>query len=230
MTRKLVMTTALTTTLAASSFAFAETTAQNSASEALDSAQETAQHTGDAVSETAEQAREATSDAYDRARNEAADLADRTEETVRSATEGAKEAGERAADAAGNAYDAAKQAASDAYADAEQWWENRTADGDSDEGFEKVALQNIDAEKLEGARAYDTSDEWIGEVSEVMLTSDKTIDSVHVDVGGLVGIGEHRVSMEPEQIIVTENAETGDVRVHVFSTKDQLMEQPEVEG
>lgn len=230
MTRLLAMTTALSTTLAAGSLALADNAAQLSAVEALDSAQESAQHAGDAISETAEQASEATSDAYDGARNEAADLADRTGEAARAAAEGAQAAGERAVDTAGDAFDDAKEAAGEAYTEAEQWWDGRTATTDAEEGFEKVALQNIDAEKLEGARAYDMNDEWIGEVSEVMLTSDKTLDAVHVDVGGLVGIGEHRVSMGPERLIATENADSGDVRVHIYSTKEQLMEQPAVDG
>jgi len=55
-------------------------------------------------------------------------------------------------------------------------------------GYRVLALIELTGENLTGARVYDLNDEWIGEVSELLIEAARVTDVV-IDVGGFLGSG-----------------------------------------
>lgn len=98
------------------------------------------------------------------------------------------------------------------------------------EGYSVTNPDELTAEELTGARVYDAKDEWIGEVSELMIDDNGHMTGAVIDVGGFLGLGEKPVKMGIEDLSVqtTDNGE--DVRVFVDVTKDLLLEAPEYKG
>lgn len=81
------------------------------------------------------------------------------------------------------------------------------------------------AKDITGERVYDSNDEWIGEVSEMVVADGKTW--AIVDVGGFLGIGEKPVALDLSELNVTTDAETDATKVSVDMTKDELESMPE---
>lgn len=99
--------------------------------------------------------------------------------------------------------------------------------GISREGYAEAPAEELTAEKLEGAVVYDTNDENIGEINKLVLTEDGSkIQTVVLDIGGFLGIGEHQIGVTMEEIQILRD-EDGDFRVYVDASKEQLENQPE---
>lgn len=98
------------------------------------------------------------------------------------------------------------------------------------DGFAYVEPAQVTAEELDGARVYDSNNEWIGEVSEIVLTSDGKIETLVVDVGGFLGIGEKPVGLNYETFSLQREVEGEEIRASVTATNEQLKEMPEYEG
>ncbi len=60
----------------------------------------------------------------------------------------------------------------------------------------------LTSEELTGARVYDADGEWIGEVSQLILTDDGRIDAAIVDVGGFLGLGEKPVELSMDDLTI----------------------------
>src|SRR5690606_29898279 len=54
----------------------------------------------------------------------------------------------------------------------------------------EVPVGDIRAEDFVGTTVYGSNDENIGEIGDVILTDDGSVDAVIIDVGGFLGIGE----------------------------------------
>lgn len=98
------------------------------------------------------------------------------------------------------------------------------------EGYALVEPDKMTAEELDGARVYDANDEWIGEVSQIVVADDGKIETLVVDVGGFLGIGEKPVGLSYETFKLQQATDTGEVRAHISSTKEELEAMPEFEG
>ncbi|MDF1710457.1 MAG: PRC-barrel domain-containing protein [Paracoccaceae bacterium] len=86
---------------------------------------------------------------------------------------------------------------------------------------DQVSLSDITTEELIGAPAYGSENEWLGEVSELSLGQDGEVESVIVDVGGFLGIGEKPVALPMDQVEL--RVQDGDeLRVHINHTEDEL--------
>ena len=85
------------------------------------------------------------------------------------------------------------------------------------------------AEELTGKRVYGETDEDIGEISNVVLTSSGTVDQVIIDVGGFLGIGEKSVALSADELNFTREVDSDDVTVSVNMTKEQLEQLPTYE-
>lgn len=105
-------------------------------------------------------------------------------------------------------------------------WTAPELDGD----YKYVEQGELTAEMLDGARVYGPDQEDVGEISNLVLSEDGKIDKAVVDVGGFLGIGEHRIAIDFDEVRVVRDAEYGGVQVHVGATKEQLEERPEYEG
>lgn len=82
-------------------------------------------------------------------------------------------------------------------------------------------------EEIVGANVYDANDEAIGEVVDLLVAEDGQVSQVLVDVGGFLGMGEHRVALDLDEIEFI-NAD-GVLRASVDVTEDQLEAMPAFE-
>jgi len=71
---------------------------------------------------------------------------------------------------------------------------------------------------------YDTNDEKIGEVEDLIITPQKAVSYLIVDVGGFLGIGGHRVAIPAGQL-----KQEGDKIVLPGATKEALKALPKFE-
>jgi len=96
-------------------------------------------------------------------------------------------------------------------------------------GFRVLSIDEVTNMDLVGARVYDLNDEWIGEVSELLVQSNQITDAV-IDVGGFLGLGEKPVVVTLTNLSFQqgENA-MGDVRVYVEMTEAELNAMPAYE-
>lgn len=70
-----------------------------------------------------------------------------------------------------------------------------------------AAEAKVDAEEIEGVQ-QDWND--IGEINDVILTRDGRVDSVLVDIGGFLGMGERQVALSMESIRFVSDSATPD--------------------
>lgn len=78
--------------------------------------------------------------------------------------------------------------------------------------------QAADAKKLIGRNIKNADGDTIGEIKSVYISSDGTVDSVMVGVGGFLGVGEREVQLAWKDLQIADNGE----KVTVNMTKDQL--------
>ena len=82
------------------------------------------------------------------------------------------------------------------------------------------------ASKLIGTRVNNAAGERIGEINEVVLTSDGKVAAVVIGVGGFLGIGEREVAVTFGALRLTQDASDNTVAA-ISATKDDLMAAPQ---
>jgi len=160
----------------------------------------------------------------------------------------AADAVEQTADATGTAIEntaqdlksGAETAASEvgeAITDTTEQAQNMAADTMAQDGepilrdeYEPVVDKTLTADLLTGARVYDAKDEWMGEVSELVMNDKQVITHAVVDVGGFLGIGEKPVKLSIDEVQVMTATDGDDVRVYVPMTEEKLKSMPTYEG
>ena len=90
----------------------------------------------------------------------------------------------------------------------------------------QVTTDDLSADNLIGRTVYSSTDENIGEVGDVLLTSDNKVEGFVLDVGGFLGMGEKQVAISPENLDIRADAD-GELTVFTPFTKDQLEAQKE---
>ncbi|MGR3565856.1 MAG: PRC-barrel domain-containing protein [Heliomarina sp.] len=202
----------------------AENAAENTADDvavaadnAGDKMENAAEETGDAIEDTAENAAEETDEAIDNAQGELQPMTDDV-------------ASDEAADPAATGA-ATGMAANETMNSDSEMANNDAATNEmvADEGYTMVRADELTAEDLTGARVYDSTDQWIGEVSELLLDGSSKIDRAVVDVGGFLGIGEKPVALASDELNIQRENDGDDIRVRVNMTKEQLESLPEYE-
>lgn len=83
------------------------------------------------------------------------------------------------------------------------------------------------ASDLIGSSVYSTADESIGEINDMILNLDGTIEGVVIGVGGFLGLGEKRVAIEMGQLTLMTDPETTDTQLQTSATRDDLEAAPE---
>ncbi|MEI4485409.1 PRC-barrel domain-containing protein [Frigidibacter sp. MR17.14] len=92
----------------------------------------------------------------------------------------------------------------------------------------EVDPSTVTAEQLQGAPVYDSNDEKVGDVKELVIANDGKITSAVVDLGGFLGIGAKPVAFDFGDLKMTaEDAEGKNLSVHVSQTEDQMKAMPE---
>ncbi len=94
------------------------------------------------------------------------------------------------------------------------------------DGMSTVDVTKISANDLNGTTVYDSTNQSVGEVGDVIVTQDGKIDAVVVDVGGFLGIGEKPVAIAFEDLDIRKD-ENGNLTVLTSFTKDQLDNAPQ---
>lgn len=86
--------------------------------------------------------------------------------------------------------------------------------------------EQMSVDNLMGSTVYGANDESIGNVGDVLLTEDGSVDALVVDVGGFLGIGVRQVALGVDnlQFLVDE---FGGWYVYTPFTQEQLEQQPE---
>lgn len=85
----------------------------------------------------------------------------------------------------------------------------------------EMPADKISAENLIGTTVYGADDAKVGEIGDVVLTTDKKVDAIVVDVGGFLGIGEKSVAVGMEKLkFMTDKS--GNRYLYTNLTKAQL--------
>lgn len=98
------------------------------------------------------------------------------------------------------------------------------------EGYDTVVVTDLKVEELTGAPVYDARNEWIGEVSDLIIDTDGQATDAIIDVGGFLGIGEKPVKVSFESLTLKRADGTDDIRIYIDATEDQLESMPDYEG
>ncbi len=96
------------------------------------------------------------------------------------------------------------------------------------EGYSGIPVDQIAASELDGATVYGVQGEEIGEVGELTLSGEEA-ESVVVDFGGFLGIGERRVEIPFSDLTILQGDDNGEIRVYVDATEENLDSYPEAE-
>ena len=81
------------------------------------------------------------------------------------------------------------------------------------------------ASKLIGSKVKNNADETIGDINEILLTSDGSAAAAIIGVGGFLGLGEREVAVQFKSLQLTRDP-SGNVVVKLDTTKDALKNAP----
>lgn len=98
------------------------------------------------------------------------------------------------------------------------------------EGWVIAKAAELTTEELTGMRVYDANDEWIGEIDNVIVTTDGTIEGAVLGVGGFLAIGEKDVLVDFDSLTIKQEAEGDDMRVYAGMTEEELEALPAYES
>jgi hypothetical protein len=98
------------------------------------------------------------------------------------------------------------------------------------EGYRQPKGAELTSDKLIGAPVYGANDEDVGKVNKLVLNSDGTVKQLVLDIGGFLGMGQHRIAMALDQVNILFNEKGNDVRVYVDSNKESLKALPTYNG
>ncbi|MDQ2065484.1 PRC-barrel domain-containing protein [Xinfangfangia sp. CPCC 101601] len=93
------------------------------------------------------------------------------------------------------------------------------------EGYSMADFATVTADQLKGVNLYDAEGNDVAEIADVVIGADNKVTGIITDVGGFLGMGEHRVSLNPDQVHIYKNTD-GDMRAYVPMTKDALKALP----
>lgn len=97
------------------------------------------------------------------------------------------------------------------------------------EGYVFTEVGTVTADQLKGVDIYDAEGKDVGEIADVQIGASNAVEKIITDVGGFLGMGEHRVALSPTQIQVYKNSDN-DMRAYVTMTKDELKALPKFEA
>ncbi|MCB1339746.1 MAG: PRC-barrel domain-containing protein [Pseudooceanicola sp.] len=163
-----------------------------------------------------EKGAEKTAEAVDNAADKTAAAIDKAADKTEAAVDKAADKTEAAVDKAATKTEVA---VNDAVTDPAAKTERQPVQYD---GYAAAKTEELTAEMLTGAPAYDANNEWIGEVSELILSEQGQITSGVVDVGGFLGIGEKPVQLSMDDLEILRETDGDDVRVYISMTKEEL--------
>ncbi|MBS8225659.1 PRC-barrel domain-containing protein [Vannielia litorea] len=197
---------------------------------------------GDAMENAGEEVEQEVAEAgseIDAAADEAeAEMADAGAEVEAAADEAGAEMAEAGEEIEGAAEEAGNEMA-DAAEDTEAAVEGETEMADASqegdmtgftrEGYSEVMVTELSSEDLTGLAVYDPNENRVGEISEILISSDGVVTDAVIDVGGFLGIGEKPVAISFKGISLQQQSDGDDLRAYVNTTEEQLESFPEYE-
>lgn len=97
------------------------------------------------------------------------------------------------------------------------------------EGHSEVDPSTVEASEVEGAPVMSRDGEEIADVSEVLLTEDGSIDSIVVNVGGVLGIGSKPVEIPFDEVTLQTKDEDDEMSIIIPMSQQDLEDMPEYE-
>lgn len=98
------------------------------------------------------------------------------------------------------------------------------------DGYDRVQPDALTTEDLTGAPVVGVNDEEVGEIGKLLLSSDGKLDRAVIDVGGFLGLGEHEVAVDMDELTILRESGEGELRVYVDASQKSLEKQPEYKG
>lgn len=98
------------------------------------------------------------------------------------------------------------------------------------DGYTTAKAEELTAEMLTGTSVYGPKNQEMGEVEKVLLSNDGSVEQLVLDIGGFLGLGEHRIAVDPEEVNIVREDGGNDVRVYVDSNEEALTAQPEYDA
>lgn len=91
--------------------------------------------------------------------------------------------------------------------------------------LQEMPAGQLSADQLMGTAVYGANDEHVGEIGDVILAQDGSVDAIIVDVGGFLGIGEKHVAIGMDKLAFMRD---GNDELHLYTdfTQEQLEAQP----
>ena len=80
----------------------------------------------------------------------------------------------------------------------------------------------IRATQMDGATVYDTQNQKVGDIKDVIIDRDGKVAAVVLDVGAFLGVGGKYVAVSMNDLKITQDNNTNKPRFAVDMTKDQL--------
>ncbi|WP_299844161.1 PRC-barrel domain-containing protein [uncultured Jannaschia sp.] len=96
------------------------------------------------------------------------------------------------------------------------------------EGYTLAQAGEFEVESLTGSNLYGVNDEDIGEIGDLILSSDGQIEGVLVEMGGFLGLGQREVQVPYDRLSIL-TSETGDIRAYIDATQEELEAMPEAQ-
>jgi sporulation protein YlmC with PRC-barrel domain len=93
--------------------------------------------------------------------------------------------------------------------------------------FYTVRPADMRVSELLGATVHNLNNEEIGEVKDLMLDDGKAVRGVIISVGGFLGIGDRKIAVEPQSLVVMEQND-GTISVTLNTNKEELQKAPQV--
>ncbi|TVP73156.1 MAG: PRC-barrel domain containing protein [Rhodobacteraceae bacterium] len=97
-------------------------------------------------------------------------------------------------------------------------------------GYQVMPETERTADRLMGADVYGREGDNIATVDDLVIGADGDITHTVMDVGGFLGIGNHTIALEIDDVDILWNDEDGNVRVQVTMTQEEMESLPEYEG
>jgi len=92
--------------------------------------------------------------------------------------------------------------------------------------YYSVQQADLRASDLIGMDVYNTNNEDIGEIEDLIIEDGKNLKAIVIDVGGFLGAGERRVAVTPASLVIQKQA-NGNDRAIINATKESLTSAPE---
>ncbi|MEQ8480512.1 MAG: PRC-barrel domain-containing protein [Hoeflea sp.] len=146
-----------------------------------------------------------------------------TEARSEAVTPDLNEAGDQAAAVGTNSMDAADQTAErvEQGDSAVSMAEDQTTTDFDRESMTRVSTDQLSAENLMGQPVYSAENEDVGDISDVLLTSNNEVEAFIIDVGGFLGMGEKPVAISPENLDIRSD-ENGELVVFTPLTEAEF--------